>query len=165
LASITHDQLSFYFKFTVHLSQLGFIKTKSTENNSYTYVNAVTVSITSQGQIYSICFDLSEAVDELRLNNFVLRTIYYLAPKLLLIQTLLCSGSIEVLLILSHAVRSTTKLHHRILTVPYFIDDLSTKSHFSKFLFFANDFKKFCVIKFDEDYKLLQSDIDFVQEL
>jgi hypothetical protein len=61
--SIIHDQLSFYFKFKLHPSQYGFIKSKSTATNLLTYsLNSITVSVSSQND--SIYFDLSLAFDK-----------------------------------------------------------------------------------------------------
>jgi hypothetical protein len=58
---IKHDQLSFYFKFKLHPSQHGFIKSKSIATNLVTYLNSITASVSSQGQTDIIYFDLSQA--------------------------------------------------------------------------------------------------------
>jgi hypothetical protein len=62
--SIIHDQISFYFKFKPHPSQHGSIKSKSTATNLVTYLNSITVSVSSQGQTDTIYFDPSQAFDK-----------------------------------------------------------------------------------------------------
>jgi hypothetical protein len=57
-------QLSFYFKFKLHPSQHGFIKSKSTATNLVTYLNSIKASVSSQGQTDTIYFDLSQDFDK-----------------------------------------------------------------------------------------------------
>jgi hypothetical protein len=62
--SIIHDELSFHFKFKLHPSQHGFIKSKSTATNLVTYLHSITASVSSQGQIGTTYFDLSQTFDK-----------------------------------------------------------------------------------------------------
>jgi hypothetical protein len=62
--SVIHDQLFFYFKFKLHPSQHGFIKLKSTTTNLLTFLNSITVPISSQRQADSVYFELIQAFDK-----------------------------------------------------------------------------------------------------
>jgi hypothetical protein len=62
--SIKHDQLSSYFKFKLHQSEHAFMKSMSTATNLVTYLNSITVSVSSQGQTGTIYFDLNQAFDK-----------------------------------------------------------------------------------------------------
>jgi hypothetical protein len=95
-------QLSFHFKFTLYSSQHGFIiKSKSTATSLPTYLNSITVSVSSQGQTDSIYFDLSQGADKVphilllhKLSNFGLYDRYinffqsYLSPRFSVARTL-----------------------------------------------------------------------------
>jgi hypothetical protein len=81
--SVVHDHLSSNFKFKLHPSQHGFIKSKSTVTNLVTYLNDVLPSVCSQGQFDCVYFDLSQAFDKVphtlllnKLNNFGLSSLY-----------------------------------------------------------------------------------------
>jgi hypothetical protein len=99
--SIIRDQLSFYFKFKLHPSQHGFIKSKSTATNLVTYLNSITASASSQGQTDTIYFNLSQAFDKVshtlllhKLNNYGLSERYitcfksYLSHRSFIVRTL-----------------------------------------------------------------------------
>jgi hypothetical protein len=81
--SVVHDHLSFNFKFKLHPSQHGFIKSKSTVTNLVTYLNDVVPSVCSHGQFDCVYFDLSQAFDKVphtlllnKLNKFGLSSLY-----------------------------------------------------------------------------------------
>jgi hypothetical protein len=61
---IIHDQLSHYFKSKLHPPQHAFINSKSTVTNLITYLNTVTPTVCSQGQMDAIYFELSQAFDK-----------------------------------------------------------------------------------------------------
>jgi hypothetical protein len=82
-----------------------------------------------------------------------LLTLYYLVPKLLIIQIYCCSHFREVLLTFFHAVRSATRFYVGAYIIQTFINNFYDRIRFSEFLLFADDLKVFRVIKSPDNCK------------
>jgi hypothetical protein len=169
--SITHDHLSFHFKFKLHPNQRGFLKSKSTATNLVIYLNDVTPSFCSQGQFDSVYFDLSQAFDKVphalllnKLNQFGLSSSYvkwfqsYLLNRSSFVRIL---GKFSSPFSVLSGVPQGSTLCPLLFNI--FVNDLSAIIKHSKFLLFADDLKIYRNIKSVEDCKALQADICSVQ--
>jgi hypothetical protein len=60
---VIHDYVSCYVQSKLNCCQHGFIKPRSSTSNLVTYIDYITLSVTSQRHIDAIYFDFSSAFD------------------------------------------------------------------------------------------------------
>jgi hypothetical protein len=145
----------------------NYIKSKSTVTNLLIYVNSITVCVSSQGQTYSVYFDLIRAFDKIphtllvhELSNFGLSDCYinwfqgYLPSRFCVVRNL---GNPSSPFPMLSGVPQGSTLGSFLFII--FINYSRDKIHFFEFLFFVDDLKIFRAIKSSEDCKLLQSEL------